>query len=169
MRIRWLPALFKTVAIIAAVLAVAFFSLRAAVGTTGVGFPALDAFVVPEEWFVPSSVALKDPTTVHIEGYAPGLTWSAAQGSRQWLVSGSTLLAAEASASTYPVPADGRVVVEYTFGAGATQQAAGWRVVKIQQDDLGQPKAAAFVIVDLTDRVWLKHTGIFGWRRVPME
>ncbi|MCE5191589.1 MAG: hypothetical protein LLG08_07515 [Actinomycetia bacterium] len=162
-------SLLKVVATIAAVLAVAFFGLRAAVGTTGIGFPALDAFFVAQEWFVPSSVVLQDPVTVHIEGFAPGLTWNAARGNRQWLVSGSTLLAAEASANTYPVPPDGRVVVEYTFNAGATQQATGWRVVKIRQDDLGQPKTAAFVIVDLTDRVWLKHTGIFGWRRVAME
>ncbi len=169
MRLKWLANLLKTLAVIAVVLVFAFIGMRAAVGTTGSGFPLIDVFFMEGDWFVPSRVALKDPATVYIEGFAPGLTWTAAEGSREWLVSGSTLVLTEANENVYPVPADGRVIVEQTFGAGASSQAAGWRVVKIQQYDLKQPKASAFLIVDLTKQVWLKRTGVFTWQQVPME
>ncbi|TDB38108.1 MAG: hypothetical protein D9V44_08700 [Actinobacteria bacterium] len=169
MRLKWLANLLKTLAVLAVLLVLAFVGMRAAVGTTGSGFPLIDVFFVRGDWLVPSRVALKDPATVYIEGYAPGLTWVAAEGSREWLVSGSTLVLTEANENTYPVPVDGRVIIEHTFGAGVSQQAAGWHVVKIQQYDLKQPKATAFVIVDLTKQVWLKRTGTFRWQQVPMQ
>ncbi len=169
MRLRWLVNLLKTVAVLVVLLAIAFFGIRSAVGTTGVGFPAIDVLFVPGDWVVINKVVLTDPATVHIEGFAPGLAWSAAPADRTWLVSGSTLALTEANEDTFPVPADGRVVVDHAFGAGVSQQAAGWHVVKIQQFDLGQPKATAYVIVDLTKGVWLKRTGAFRWQEMKME
>lgn len=169
MRLKWLVNLLKTLAVLAVLLVIAFLGIRSAVGTTGVGFPAIDVFFVPGDWMVTNKVILTDPATVHIEGFAPGLVWSAAQADREWLVSGSTLVLTEANEDRFPVPPDGRVVVDHTFGAGVSQQAAGWHVVKIQQLDLGQPKATAYAIVDLTRKVWLKRTGTFRWQEMPME
>ncbi len=164
-----LLTVLKTLATIAVIVVGVFLGMRALVGTKGLGLPYLDVLFVPDEWFVPTRVAVRDADTVYIEGFAPDLVWSAAPGDREWLVSGSTLLMTEAAVEAYPVPEDGRVVVEHTFGAGAVQQAAGWRVVKIQQYDLGQPKATAFVIVDLTHGVWLKRVGYLKWDETPME
>lgn len=147
----------------------AFIGMRALVGTNGSGLPYLDVLFVPDEWFVPTRVAPKDVATVYIEGFAPGLDWSAPPESRAWLVSGSTLMLTEANTKEFVVPEDGRVIVEYTFSAGTNMQATGWRVVKIQQYDLGTPKATAFVMVDLTRGVWLKRTGYLQWKEIPME
>lgn len=169
MRESWVLTLVKTLATIAVIVVLAFIGMRALVGAKGSGLPYLDVLFVPDEWFVPTRVAPKDAVTVYIEGVASGLTWTAPAADRQWLVTGSTLLFSEANTSTYPMPEDGRIVVEHTFSAGATEQAAGWRVVKIQQYDLGQPKATAFVIVDLTRSVWLKRVGYLQWDEMPME
>lgn len=169
MRLKWLVSLGKTLAVLAVLVVIAFLGMRAAVGTTGSGFPAIDVFFVDGDWFVPSRVVAVDAATVTVEGFAPGLSWNAPEGQREWLVSGSTLVLTEANENTFPVPADGRVVVEKTFSAGVSRQAAGWHVVKIQQYDMGTPKATAYVIVDLTEKVWLKRTGTFRWQRQPME
>lgn len=159
----------KAVITVTVLVVLLFIGMRALVGTSGSGLPYLDVLFVPDDWFVPTRVAPKDTATVYVEGFAPGLAWTAPPASRQWLVSGSTLLLTEANEETYIVPEDGRVVVEYSFGASANMQASGWRVVKIQQFDLGQPKATAFVIVDLTRGVWLKRVGYLRWDELPME
>ena len=170
MRLKWLISLGKTLAVLAVLAVAAFLGMRAAVGTTGSGFPAIDVLFVQGDWFVPSRVTLTDQTTVHVEGYAPGLPWVAPPGdSREWLVSGSTLLLAEANTATFAVPADGRVIVDHEFAAGVSQQAAGWHVIKIQQYDEGRAKATAFVIVDLTNRAWLQRNGPIGWKQVKMD
>jgi hypothetical protein len=165
----WVLKLVKALVTITVIVVLAFVGMRALVGTKGSGLPYLDVLFVPDEWFVATRVAAKGPTTVYIEGVAPGLAWTGPPANREWLVTGSTLMLTEANVETYAVRDDGLVAVEYTFGAGASQQATGWRVVKIQQGDLGQPKAAAFVIVDLTRGVWLKRVGYLQWDEMPME
>ncbi len=161
--------LLKTLAIIAVIVVLAFVGMRALVGTNGSGLPYLDVIFVTDEWFVPTRVALKDATTVYVEGFAPKLDWTAPPASRQWLVSGSTLMLTEANTTEFVVPEDGRVIVEYAFSAGTNMQATGWRVVKIQQYDLGTPKATAFVMVDLTSGVWLRRTGYLRWEEMKMQ
>jgi hypothetical protein len=168
-RIKWLISLLKTLAVLAVIAVLAFMGMRSAVGTTGSGFPLIDVFFVQGDWLAPSRVVLTDPATVYIEGFAPGLVWTAPEANRLWRVSGSTLVLTEANENTFPVPVDGRVVVEQKFGAGVSHQAAGWHVVKIQQFDQGEPKATAFVIVDLTKEIWLKRVGTFDWQETPME
>jgi len=162
--------LLITVAVAAAIFLGILALLRVAVGDNGIDFPALDIVFVPQEWFVPSRVAPKDETTVYIEGNSVGLVWTGSGADREWITSGSTLLLTEANEQTFPVPEDGRVIAEYTFGGDTSLgQAAGWRVVKIEQRDQGVSKAAAFVIVDLTRQVWLRRTGPVQWTEVPME
>lgn len=162
--------LLITVAVAAAIFLGILALLRLAVGQNGIDLPALDVVFVPQEWFVPTRVALKSETTVYVEGNSAGLEWSGTGAEREWVTSGSTLLLTEANEQTFPVPDDGRVIAECTFGGDTSLgQAAGWRVVKIEQRDQGESKAAAFVIVDLTRQVWLRRTGPVQWMEVQME
>ncbi|MHB1340657.1 MAG: hypothetical protein ACYC77_11220 [Coriobacteriia bacterium] len=159
-----------TVAIAAAIFIGIIVLLRVVVGDNGVDLPALDVVFVPQEWFVPSRVAPKGEATVYIEGSSMGLEWTGTGADREWVTSGSTLVLPEANEQSFPVPDDGRVIVEYTFGGDTSLgQAAGWRVVKIEQRDDGVSKRAAFVIVDLTRQVWLRRMGPVQWTEVPME
>jgi len=161
--------IIKAVVTIVVLVVLVFIGMRALVGTNGSGLPYLDVLFVNDEWFVPTRVAPKDVATVYVEGYTGGLEWTSPPASREWLVTGSTLLLTEGNRNTFVVPEDGRVIVEHTFSAGANMQATGWHVVKIQQYDLGVPKRTAFVIVDLTRGVWLKRTGPLQWDEVTME
>jgi len=142
--------------------------VRALVGKTGIGFPAIDAVFVPSEWFMPTRVALIDDTTVEVEGVTAVVGWTSDQ--REWSVSGATLVLWEGTVESYPVSDDGTVRVRHTFSGGSSLSSpVGWRVVRIEQRDGGKPVAAAYVLMDLTKRVWLKRTGPLEWRTLQIE
>ncbi|MGB4592884.1 MAG: hypothetical protein WBI63_03805 [Coriobacteriia bacterium] len=167
---RRLLDLLITVAIAAAIVLGILGLLKLAVGQTGVDLPIVDILFVPQEWFAPTRVTLKDEATVYIEGNTIALDWIGYGDDREWVTSGSTLILPEANARSFTVPEDGRVIVECTFGGETSLgRAAGWRVVKIEQVDLSEPKRAAYVIVDLTRKVWLRRTGPVQWDEFPME
>lgn len=167
---RRLLDLIITVAIGAAIVLGILGLLKLAVGKTGVDLPIIDILFVPQDWFAPTRVALKDETTVSIEGSTVALDWVGYGDDREWVTSGSTLILPEANERSFAVPEDGSVAVECTFGGETSLgQAAGWRVVKIMQVDRGEPRRAAFVIVDLTRKVWLRRTGPLQWDEFPME
>lgn len=161
--------LIITVIVALIILSIVLVGLKYAVGKTGLDFPAIDVLLVPQDWFTPTRVALTDPTTVHIEGTA-ALGWDPNDATREWVASGSTLVLTEVNDKVFPVPADGRVVVDYTFGSETSvSQAAGWRVVKILARDAEGSHAAAYVIVDMTRKVWLRRTGPLTWAELKME
>ncbi len=170
MTLKRLFDLLLAIAVGFAIVAGIAYGLRLAAGTTGMGLPALDVVFVPQGWFTPTRVTLLDASSVRIEGVTQGLTWSAPPDQRQWIVGGSTLVLTEGAAYTYPVRDDGTVIVDYTFGGQQSLgQAAGWRVVRITQRDGALDRAAAFVVVDLTKRVWLRRTGPVQFTQTPME
>ncbi|MCX8006592.1 MAG: hypothetical protein N3B11_00545 [Coriobacteriia bacterium] len=160
--------LVLTVCIGVAIVVAILFGIRALVGSTGIGLPALDAVFVPQEWFMPTRVALVSETGVEVEGVTAGLQWSSNQ--REWVVSGATLALWEGSTETYPASPDGTVRVRHDFAGGSgLSRPAGWRVVRIERRDAGKAVGAAYVLVDLTKMVWLKRTGPLEWRQLAIE
>lgn len=160
--------LVLSVGIGAAILVGLLFGVRAIVGRTGIGFPAVDAVFVPQEWFSPTAVRLIDAMTVEIDG-----VMSLAQGppEQQGLsVSGATLVLWEGATESYPVSADGNVRIRHTFsGGGGLSRPVGWRIVRIEHRVGAAPTRAAYVFVDLTKLVWLKRTGPLEWQTLPIE
>jgi len=160
--------LLKAVLLLATVVLVVVFVLRAAVGTDGIGIVLIDVLLVPQDWFVPNQVTMSDASTVVITGSTPGALWDTPVGERQLRISGSTLMMDYAGESLVPVADDGTVRITYGFPQSLVEQSAGWRVVRIHQADRQLDPAAAFVVVDLTKRVWLYRTGPLSWREIPI-
>lgn len=158
----------KALAVVAVVVAVVYIGLQAAVGSDGIGITFIDVLLVPEDWFVPDQVTLADASTVVITGNASGALWDTPTGERSLRVSGSTLMMDYAGESTVPVADDGAVRVSYGFPQSLVQQSAGWQVVRLQQVERQTEPATAFVVVDLTKRVWLYRTGPVSWRQIPI-
>jgi hypothetical protein len=157
-----------TISIGIGIVVVLLAGIRALVGRTGIGFPAIDAVFVPGDWFVPTRVTLIDDTTVQIEGVTPQLDWATEH--REWSVTGATLVLWEGAVGSYPVSSDGAVLVRHTFsGGGGLGRPVGWHVVRIERRDGGKPVEAAYVLVDLTKMVWLKRTGPLEWRSFAIE
>ena len=158
----------KAVAILAIVVAVVYVGLQAAVGSDGIGIAFIDVLLVPEGWFVPDQVTLTSASTVVITGSTPGALWDTPIGERHLRVSGSTLMMDYAGKSDVPVADDDTVHITYAFPQSLVQQSAGWQVVRIQQVEREKDPATAFVVLDLTERVWLLRTGPLSWRQIPI-
>lgn len=160
--------LVLTVSIGVAIIVGLLFGVRAIVGRTGIGFPAIDAVFVPQEWFSPTAVRLIDDTTVEIDAV---ISLAQEPPEQQDLaVSGATLVLWEGATESYPVAADGNVRVRHTFsGGGGLSRPMGWRVVRIEHRVGTTPVRAAYVFVDLTKLVWLKRTGPLEWMTLPIE
>lgn len=160
--------LLKALAVLVIIALVVFFVLMAAVGTHGIGIVFIDVLLVPGDWFVPDQVSLADASTVVITGSTPGALWDTPVGERRLRVSGSTLILDYAGESFVPVADDGTVRITYGFPQSLVEQSAGWRVVRIYQANGQKDPAAAFVMIDLTKRVWLHRTGPLSWREIPI-
>ncbi len=158
----------KALAILAVVGVVIFFVLQAAVGSDGIGVTFIDVLLVPGDWFVPGQVTLADASTVVITGSTPGALWDTPIGERHLRVTGSTLMMDYAGESDVPVADNGTVSITYGFPQSLVEQSAGWQVVRLQQVERQTDPATAFVVVDLTKRVWLYRTGPLSWRRIPI-
>jgi len=158
----------KALAILAIVVAVVYAGLQAAVGSDGIGITFIDVLLVPGEWFVPDQVTLADASTVVITGRTPGALWDTPIGERTLRVSGSTLMMEYAGETLVPVGDDDTVTVTYGFPQSLVQQSAGWQVIRLQQAERAEDPATAFVVVDLTKRVWLYRTGPLSWRQIPI-
>jgi hypothetical protein len=158
----------KALAILAIVVAVVYIGLQAAVGSDGIGITLIDVLLVPGDWFVPNQVTLADASTVVITGSTPGALWDTPIGERNLRVSGSTLMMDYGGESFVPVADDNTVSLTYGFPQSLVQQSAGWQVVRLQQVERQTDPAAAFVVVDLTKRVWLYRTGPLSWRQIPI-
>ncbi|MCL4078203.1 hypothetical protein MX659_01065 [Coriobacteriia bacterium Es71-Z0120] len=142
--------------------------IRALVGTTGIGLPAIDVVFVPGDWFTPTRVTLIDETTVQVEGVTSPLSWSSEQ--REFGVSGGTLVLWEGTGESYPASDGGTLAVRHAFSSrGGLSRPVGWRVVRIERRDGGTTVEAAYVLMDLTKMVWLKRTGPLEWRRYAIE
>lgn len=158
----------KGLTITGIVLVVLFVGVRALVGTTGIGYPFIDVLLVPDEWFVPDQVYLTEPATVTVTGSTPGALWDTPVGERDLAVSGSTMVLSSTTEVVAPVAEDGTVRATYTFAASDVEQAAGWRVIRMQQVQRAERPGTAYVMVDLTRRVWLVRTSPVSWREVPV-
>jgi len=158
----------KALAILVIVVAVIYLGLQALVGSDGIGIAVIDVLVVPGKWFVPNQVTLTDASTVVITGDTPGALWDTPAGERTLRVTGSTLVLDYGGETLAPVAGDGTVHITYAFPQSLVQQSAGWQVVRLEQVERQTDPAAAFVVVDLTKRVWLHRTGPFSWQQLPI-
>jgi len=158
----------KALAILAIVVAVAYLGLQAAVGSDGIGITFIDVLLVPGEWFVPNQVTLADASTVVVTGSTPGAMWDSPTGERNLRVTGSTLMMDYSGETLVPVGDDNAVSITYAFPQSLVQQSAGWQVIRLEQVERAEDPAAAFVVVDLTKRVWLYRTGPLSWRQIPI-
>jgi len=158
----------KALAILVIVVVLVYVGLQAAVGSDGIGIALIDVLLVPGDWFVPNQVTLADASTVVLTGSTPGALWDTPTGERNLRVTGSTLVMDYAGQSLAPVADDNTVSISYAFPQSLVQQSAGWQVIRLSQVERQEDPAAAFVVVDLTKRVWLYRTGPLSWRQIPI-